>query len=52
MSRKLIEPKRTVWIYDKDAAVMEEFIERKKLANIADAVRICVEFTNAHGGLS
>lgn len=38
-------------IYKKDSDLMKDFMERKKIANMRDAVRICIEFTNAHGGL-
>ena len=39
-------------IYKKDSDLMKDFMERKKIANMRDAVRICIEFTNAHGGLN
>lgn len=37
-------------IYKKDSELLKGFMERKKILNMRDAVRIAVEFTNAHGG--
>ena len=38
-------------IYKKDSERMKSFMERKKINNMRDAIRICIEFTDAHGGL-
>jgi hypothetical protein len=39
-------------MYVSDLEKVKAFKEAKKLKKLADAVRICIEFTNAHGGLS
>jgi hypothetical protein len=41
----------TVPIYKKDMEKLRAFRDKKGLRILADAVRICIEFTDAHGGL-
>lgn len=38
-------------MYKKDLEILNNFQERKKIPNKRDAIRICIEFTRAHGGL-
>lgn len=38
--------------YMDDLEKVRAFKERKKLEKLADAFRVCVQFTDAHGGLS
>jgi hypothetical protein len=42
----------TVPIYKKDMEKLRTFRDEKKLRILADAVRVCIEFTEAHGALS
>lgn len=39
-------------MYAQDLRKIKAFKEKKGLSKLADAVRICIEFTDAHGGLS
>ena len=47
-----MEETTTTRIYKEDKELLEDFMKVKKIKNMADAVRICIQFTNAHGGLS
>jgi hypothetical protein len=38
-------------IYASDLDKVISFKERKKLKNIAEALRVCIEFSDAHGAL-
>lgn len=42
----------TVPIYKKDMEKLRAFRDRKGLRILADAVRVCIEYTDSHGGLS
>ena len=49
----MTEKKSTVAIYAKDLEIVKAFYEKHPaLPSLADAVRVAVEFTNAHGGFS
>ena len=48
----MVEETTTKRMYLKDIKTLEDFMERKKIAHMRDAIRIAVEFTNAHGGFS
>jgi len=39
-------------IYVGDSLLLKDFMKRKGIENMRDALRIAVEFTNAHGGFS
>ena len=53
MSKKANEEKfLSALLYQKEVDVLRKFMKEKRIPAIRDAVRICVEFTNAHGGLS
>jgi len=38
-------------IYESDLEKVRKFKERRELKKLADAIRICVEFSDAHGAL-
>lgn len=38
-------------IYNSDLVKVKAFKERKGIKKLADAVRICVEFSDSHGAL-
>ena len=48
----MVEETTTKRIYSKDVKTLEDFMERKAIIHMRDAIRIAVEFTNAHGGFS
>jgi hypothetical protein len=41
----------TVPIYKSDLEKIRKFRDEKKLRILADAIRVCIEFTDSHGGL-
>ena len=47
-----MEEMKTIPIYARDLKKVREFKERKGLNKLADAIRICIEFSDAHGALS
>ena len=46
-----MEETTTTRIYKEDKELLEDFMKLKKIKSWADAVRICIQFANAHGGL-
>ena len=46
-----MEETTTTRIYKEDKELLADFMKVKKIKKLADAVRICIQFTNAHGGL-
>lgn len=51
MEEQIKEKKSTVAIYERDLRTVKDFYEKHpQLNSLADAVRVAVEFTNAHGG--
>jgi predicted house-cleaning noncanonical NTP pyrophosphatase (MazG superfamily) len=46
-----MEEMKTIPIYARDLEKVREFKESKGLNKLADAVRICIEFSDAHGAL-
>lgn len=46
-----MEEIKTIPIYSKDLKKVRDFKDRKGITKLADAIRICVEFSDAHGAL-
>lgn len=47
-----METQTSTSIYVKDLEILDDFKNRKGLKNRAEAVRVIVEYANAHGALS
>jgi hypothetical protein len=45
------EKVRTISIYDNDLLTVVEFQNRRGLKTRHDAIRVCIEYANAHGAL-
>lgn len=45
------EAKGSAQIYDKDLVLIKDFMQRRKIQYVRDALRICIEYANAHGAL-
>jgi hypothetical protein len=43
-----MEEVKTTRIYEKDLILLKVWMEEKKIQNSQDALRICIEFANAH----
>jgi hypothetical protein len=47
----MYEEVKTIPIYTRDLKKVRKFKERKGIEKLADAIRICIEFSDAHGAL-